>query len=459
MTCEHEQGFVRDPDPFFTRYICPVCSNACTHDTRSSNDRECEICHMEINDIVYNPGETEYVTSFNDATTAAYPFSSRILLLSDQDSSSNFVFDNMTVDFNGHTMTWTGSHGNTASISGTGVTLQNTGTTRGHFIGTLNLWGSSPSLIIPSGTNLLIDALEVKEGTASLSGGTFGTITVSNGNTLNGLLAPGYCYEQNGQIIVPSDSDTKLTNVSVVPCDHTSAAVTTTSGSTIIYKCPCGEVTYTGSVTKDGKTLYYADLQDALDHASGGTFHFLTPSLNTRLIVPDNVTIDFTNMSLYHDTSDSELVLSGRVTLLNRGTPYALIQNIPIVVQSGGTLIVPKYYSASEGNQLDLSNGSSITIESGGHAELDSGTYGWIYAYKDSEIHVSDCSTPVLVMKDGSRAVLTGGSYRSLYLEGLCDVKISGGSYDRIEIFETDLQSALVRPKVTYADFSALLTK
>lgn len=349
MTCEHEKGFVRDPDTFFTRYICPVCGNACTHDTRSSDDRECEICHMVINDIVYNPGETEYVTSFNDATTAANPFSSRILLLSDQDSSSNFIRDHMTVDFNGHTMTWTGSHGNTASISGTGVTLQNTGTTRGHFIGTLNFWGSSPSLFIPAGANLLIDALEVKEGTASLSGGTFGTITVSNGNTLNGLLAPGYCYEQNGQIIVPSDSDTKLTNVSVVPCDHTSAAVTTTNGSTITYKCPCGEVTYTGSVTKDGKTLYYADLQDALDHASGGTFHFLTPSLNTRLIVPDNVTIDFTNMSLYHDTSDSELVLSGRVTLLNRGTPYALIQNIPIVVQSGGTLIVPNTTALQRG--------------------------------------------------------------------------------------------------------------
>lgn len=462
MTCEHEQGFVRDPDPFFTRYICPVCGNACTHDTRSSNDRECEICHMEINDIVYNPGETEYVTSFNDATTAAYPFSSRILLLSDQDSSSNFIRDHMTVDFNGHTMTWTGSYGNTTvSLSGTGVTFLNTGTSQGHFIGTINLWGSSgssPNLIIPADTNLLIDALEVKEGTASLAGGTFGTITILNGSALTDLLAPGYCYEQNGQIIVPSDSDTKLTNVSVVPCDHTSAAVTTTSGSTIIYKCPCGKVTYTGSVTKDGKTLYYVDLQDALDHASGGTFRFLTPSLNTRLIVPDNVTIDFTNMSLYHDTSDAELTIAGRVTLLNLETSHALIQNIPIVVKSGGTLIVPKDYSASERNQLDLSNGSSITIESGGHAELDSGTYGWIYAYKDSEIHVSDCSTPVLVMKDGSRAVLTGGSYRSLYLEGICDVKISGGSYGRIEIYETDLQSALVRPKVTYADFSALLT-
>lgn len=459
MTCEHENGFVRDPDTFFTRYICPVCGNACTHDTRSSDDRECEICHMKINDIVYNPGETEYVTSFNDATTAANPFSSRILLLSDQDSSSNFIRDHMTVDFNGHTMTWTGSYGNTTvSLSGTGVTFLNTGTSQGHFIGTINLWGSSPRLIIPAGANLLIDALEVKEGTASLSGGTFGTITVSNGNTLNGLLAPGYCYVQNGQIIVPSDSDTKLTNVSVVPCDHTSAAVTTTNGSTITYKCPCGEVTYTGSVTKDGKTLYYADLQDALDHASGGTFHFLTPSLNTRLIVPDNVTIDFTNMSLYHDTSDSELVLSGRVTLLNRGTPYALIQNIPIVVQSGGTLIVPKNYSISEENQLDLSSGSSITIEPGGHAELYSGTYSYIYADTDSEIHISGCSNPVLVMKDDSRAVLTGGSYRSLYLEGICDVKISGGSYGRIEIYETDLQSALVRPKVTYADFSALLT-
>lgn len=339
------------------------------------------------------------------------------------------------------------------------LTLQNTGTTRGHFIGTLNLWGSSPRLIIPAGANLLIDALEVKEGTASLSGGTFGTITVSNGNTLNGLLAPGYCYEQNGQIIVPSDSDTKLTNVSVVPCDHTSAAVTTTNGSTITYKCPCGEVTYTGSVTKDRERLCTMRIfrTPSIMRPAVHSISSLRLSI-PGLIVPDNVTIDFTNMSLYHDTSDSELVLSGRVTLLNRGTPYALIQNIPIVVQSGGTLIVPKYYSASERNQLDLSNGSSITIESGGHAELDSGTYGWIYAYKDSEIHVSDCSTPVLVMKDGSRAVLTGGSYRSLYLEGLCDVKISGGSYDRIEIFETDLQSALVRPKVTYADFSALLT-
>lgn len=145
MTCEHEKGFVRDPYPFFTRYICPVCGNACTHDTRSSDDRECAICHMEINDIVYNPGETEYVTSFNDATTAANPFSSRILLLSDQDSSSNFIRDHMTVDFNGHTMTWTGSYGNTTvSLSGTGVTFLNTGTSQGHFIGTINLWGSSP---------------------------------------------------------------------------------------------------------------------------------------------------------------------------------------------------------------------------------------------------------------------------------------------------------------------------
>ena len=86
----------------------------------------------------------------------------------------------MTVDFNGHTMTWTGSYGNTTvSLSGTGVTFLNTGTSQGHFIGTINLWGSSgssPNLIIPADTNLLIDALEVKEGTASLAGGTFGTL-------------------------------------------------------------------------------------------------------------------------------------------------------------------------------------------------------------------------------------------------------------------------------------------
>lgn len=95
-------------------------------------------------------------------------------------------------------------------------------------------------------------------------------------------------------------------------------------------------MTYTGSVTKDGKTLYYADLQDALDHASGGTFHFLTPSLNTRLIVPDNVTIDFTNMSLYHDTSDSELVLvaesrSSTVELHMRSSRIFLSSSSPAV--------------------------------------------------------------------------------------------------------------------------------
>ena len=469
-SCPHENGFVLDRSyRYFTRYICETCGNFCKHDTRTADDRKCSICGMEINAISRNSRNTQYAHSFNDAMSLADWYYT-VMLLDDQYTSYNFTTIGLSVDFNGHTLTMTGNNGHTTSELYSGpLTFQNTGTTQGHFVGTLRLNAYRPSdgkLIIPAGIDLLIDTLEVRSGIAALSGGTFGTITVSDGNTLTGLLAPGYCYEQDGTIIVPSDSDTTLTNVTVVPCDHTSEAVESIDESTgfTIYKCPCGEVTFSASVTKNGNSLYYADVQDALDHASGGTFRFLSTFPDAQVSVPDNVTLDLSGISFYSNTfnPDSELVINGRATLLSQGITYdgtssPAYFDIPITVRPGGTLIVPEFYNDSEKNQLELPN--SITIETGGHAQLDSGVYRWIYVNKDSELDVSGGSNIFLDVNAGGRAVLSGGSYRSLNLNGVCDVTISGGSFGKIRLYETDVHSAPVRPEVTYVDFFALLVK
>ena len=57
-----------------------------------------------------------------------------------------------------------------------------------------------------------------------------------------------------------------------------------------------------------------------------------------------------------------------------------------------------------------------ITIESGGFFFFYFWSFCVIYSYKDSEIHVSDCSTPVLVMKDGN--IIEQGTHEELLAKG-----------------------------------------
>lgn len=221
------------------------------------------------------------------------------------------------------------------------------------------------------------------------------------------------------------------------------------------------------SVTKDSNTTYYTDVQTALDNASGGTVRFLQSLPNQALSVPDDVTIDL-GTKMYSNQGEQKLILNGAVTFLSEGSPmfspaggnsepvsyYDTDFSIPITVANNGKMIVPQYYDGAEKeNHLNF---SSVTVESGGSTQLDSGSY-WITAQNGGTVNISNCSQANLTTLNGGKAFISGGNNIALYIdEGDYTVKLIGGSYSSIKIKETDLNNNQFRT-VTYADFMALL--
>lgn len=221
------------------------------------------------------------------------------------------------------------------------------------------------------------------------------------------------------------------------------------------------------SVTKDSNTTYYTDVQTALDNASGGTVRFLQSLPNQALSVPDDVTIDL-GTKMYSNQGEQKLILNGAVTFLSEGSPMFSPAgensepvsyddtdfSIPITVANNGKMIVPQYYDGAEKeNHLNF---SSVTVESGGSTQLDSGSY-WITAQNGGTVNISNCSKANLTTLNGGKAFISGGNNIALYIdEGDYTVKLIGGSYSSIKIKETDLNNNQFRT-VTYADFMALL--
>ena len=221
------------------------------------------------------------------------------------------------------------------------------------------------------------------------------------------------------------------------------------------------------SVTKDSNTTYYTDAQTALDNASGGTVRFLQSLPNQALSVPDDVTIDL-GTKMYSNQGEQKLILNGAVTFLSEGSPMSSPAggnsepvsyldtdfSIPITVANNGKMIVPQYYDGAEKeNHLNF---SSVTVESGGSTQLDSGSY-WITAQNGGTVNISNCSKANLTTLNGGKAFISGGNNIALYIdEGDYTVKLIGGSYSSIKIKETDLNNNQFRT-VTYADFMALL--
>lgn len=202
------------------------------------------------------------------------------------------------------------------------------------------------------------------------------------------------------------------------------------------------------SVTKDSNTIYYTDVQTALDNANGGTVRFLQSLPNHALTVPGDVTIDL-GTRMYSNQGEQKLILNGAVTFLSGGSPmfspaggnsepvsyYDTEFGIPITVASSGKMIVPQNYNSDTPNRLSF---SSVTVESSGDTQLDGGSY--------SNITISD----------GGKASISGGRVSSLQILGTYDIKLTGGSYNSIRILETTYGGETFRT-VTYEQFKALL--
>lgn len=422
---------------------CRICNNSCPH--AGVEHQQCQDCQLELMASLSSNEKTRYFGSFSGACQAVDDSSDRrikptIKLLCSQEVSTVRFSWPVTIDLNGFTLTRSSDSGDTSIAIQGNVTFQNTEDSKdGHYAGSLIVKGNDPAagiggivgrLTVPAQNHRLrIDELEVEKasGEVSLSGGTFGKITVRDGVTLDSLLGGNCYYADVDGAWVDTKDKTELQEVTVTECKHDSfEAVCVRNETTGLdeWKCLCGKVTFKASVTKNGHTLYYEDLEKALAAAEAGSVLRLTEFPDAPVIVQKDVVFDFTGTNFSAISDPVTLVLKGTVTIISKGTSDSdggiTKFGIPIVVQEGGKLVVPARYDCNKENKLNFTKG--IALIAGSKADFDAGTYG------------------------------------QLSLSGSCEVNISGGSYENIRIYETDDQNLPVRQReVTYEDFAALL--
>ena len=441
---------------------CRVCGNLCSHmEITDGPDPICKACGLPIvasaeswaNKVHYGP---YHYAGFDDAAyhiqDVVKGIHMTITLLADAASNgcewSKNTDDGLTIRFQGHTLTL--NEGRTVKVSGKPILLGGAGGTA-ELVGTVVVNEDKPSqpcLSIPEDSGIRVGTLEVGAyGNAELAGGSFGTVRVAESKKLASLLVSGYCFTDSGtgepvQLYdTEGSAKTELTNVTVAKCGHNAVFHNPKTG---LYTCPCGQVTFAASVTKDGATAYYADMQNAFDAAEGGTVKLVAPWFpNKTVTVPADVTavLDLSESGYYWYDGEERLQIFGNLTVVSGGSVDWVNSTttvdadtkfeIPVTVEKGGVLTVPAAYTGGGANRLRLEG--DITVESGGSVQLDGGVCGYITA-------------------SGSLVLISPG-----------DVTVSGGSFQRVTIYETYFdKTGQLEPvwphDVTYADFEALLT-
>ena len=320
-----------------------------------------------------------------------------------------------------------------------------------------------------------VDSLTAMEGsTVSLSGGSFDKI-VGSGVTLRSLLAEDRYYaELDGETPKKyADTDTVIEGVSVVVCDHTS--VRENKGTYFsTYTCNCGQVTYRLTVTVgENNPEYFGEYNDAFAYAAkkDGVVRFLTNGVNGTIEVnaQGTVTIDMENRS--YSAGDRSLVIKsgstvrlvgqGRVEITpetgsgSSGTP-TYNEFIPVKVESGGTFVLPANNLDGKPNMAKL---FSLTVQSGGTAELQGGSTDWTYVYGGTLI-ISGGNHRNIHQYDQGQLNITGGDIKQLQIYGdLPRNALSGGSYGTISAWESnpgESETEKLR-NVTFDDFQNML--
>ena len=322
-----------------------------------------------------------------------------------------------------------------------------------------------------------VDSLTAMKGsTVSLSGGSFEKI-VGSGVTLRSLLAENYYYaELDGEAPKNyADTDTVIEQVSVVVCDHTS--VRENKGTYFsTYTCNCGQVTYRLTVTVgESDKKYFGDYNTGFAYAArnNGVVRFLTNGVNGTIEVnaQGTVTIDMENRS--YSAGDRSLVIKsgstvrlvgqGRVEITpetgsggsgSSGTP-TYNEFIPVTVASGGTFVLP---AKKLGGGENMAKPFSLTVQSGGTAELQGGSTDWTYVYGNGTLHISGGNHGNIHQYDQGQLNITGGDIKQLQIYGdLPRNALSGGSYVTISVMEFKSGESQKFRDVTFADFQKML--
>lgn len=478
-SCDHkneagEYTFVKEAGKF----VCTICGNVCRHTDLTQDERMCLACGSEITATMTSMAPIRHYTSFSEAADDVRNRRGNrtVHLLRDQDSSRLIFSDQFTINFNGFRLCQTADE----TVVENALSFQNMDSDyAGHYVGTLLVTGTSNPIGIikvPAENNdLRIDGLVFTgNGRAELSGGTFGSITMSGSATLKSLLNEGYYFKSADGKPVQITTQTSLTEVTVTPCDHACGVfrVHDEASGTDTFTCPCGQKTFGASVTKDGQEAYYQTLQEAFDAATtGSTVKLLSkPTANaTTLEVRSDITFDLNGQDL---SSGAGLALNGKVTLIGSSAGSNL--GIPVTVKSGAKMTVPATYSDSTANQLTLKK-AAITVANGGVAELNTGTnencsvtvsgrltvtggsYGAITLKNGSEMDLRGGSCTSLSAEDQGKAAVSGGKIGEFHIMGrYSGIEIADGSFDKIILYEYDTAIGKQFRTVTYADFAAL---
>lgn len=480
-SCDHkneagEYTFVKEAGKF----VCTICGNVCRHTDLTQDERMCNACGSKITATLTSMAPIRHYTSFSEAADDVRNRRGNLTvhLLCDQDSGRLIYGDQFTVNFNGfrlHAPAVT-----LAEVKNT-VVFQNTDSYQtGHYIGTLVVNGTkNPIGIIKvpaENSNLCIDGLIFTDnGTGTLSGGTFGSITMSGTATLKDLLATGYYYQSvtDGK---PVDITglSSVTEVTVTRCDHECGVfrVHDETSGTDKFTCPCGQKIFGASVIKDGQETYYQTLQEALNAATEGSTVKLLTNLSSgagTLEIHNAIILDLNGQDL---SSGTTLVLNGNVTLI--GSQSGSNLGIPVTIKNGAKMTVPATCPDDTANRLTLKN-ASVTVENGSEAELATGnndncsvsvygrltvtdgSYGAISLRTGGEVDFNGGSCNSLSVEDQGKAAVSGGKIGEFHVMGsYSGITISGGSFDRIILYEYDPSTGEQFRAVTYADFAAL---
>ena len=484
MSCTHKnESGVYTFDKVNGKFVCRTCGNVCRHTDLTPDERTCNACHSEITaTLTSSLVPIQHYTSFGEAADAVRSNRGNLTvhLLCDQDSSRLILSDasRFTIDLNGFRLC--PSANKPAEVENT-VGFQNMNSDQtGHYTGTLRVTGTSNPIGIikvpAKNNNLRIDGLIfVGNGTGTLSGGTFGSITMSGTATLKDLLDNGYYYQSvtDGKPIDITGKNS-LTEVTVKLCDHECGVfrVHDETSGTDTYTCPCGQKTFGASVTKDGQETYYPTLQEAMNAATEGSTVKLLTNLSSgtgTLEIHNAITLDLNGQDL---SSGTPLVLNGNVTLI--GSQAGSNLGIPVTVKNGARMIVPATCPDGTANRLTLKN-ANVTVENGGEAELNIGTNANCSVNVYGRLTVKDGSYGAISLKSGGEVAFNGGSCNSLSVEDQGKAAVSGGkigefhvmgdysgieitdgSFDRITMYEYDPSTGKQFRTVTYADFAML---
>lgn len=432
---------------------CTICGKRCGHTDVDSKTGVCPTCKYQLTAGISGVGTAKYFDNIDDAFVAALSAENSgctLTLYKDCELSQNIVIGNatLTVDVNGHSISpeirgidvndggvlylknsgENGSIGLEMAVNKGGTLINGTADDSSSAVSLFAVTADAAECVEFYGGSCTY--LTIKNGTSGIAlyGGYYDIIcgSLTDNTPVNDLLAKGYAFATLNSVthlpesIVDGSAKTiggNLTNVMVVAHTHTYTETET--------KCACGAVLYAKVTSADGTTNEYFDsIEEGLLYADKAENKGCVFTLVTSGKINSGVRL-----------SNGQFT----ITTSNYGTIYDYNQTITI---DGADVIAEGYMFIR--CKVNVKSGS-LTLPEGSGAGFDSIAIsgGTVTVSEGVNVDNNAGADNLFVSEDATDAKLTigGGTIQGLSVRG--NVKLSGGKFNDIEIFNGNLESVL----------------